>query len=148
MTYKEFRDKVWNLGFVVADQGQYWCVERGADIFAKIDLETENSFNTMYYGSSQIDGELFKKILEPIIEFASTPLKERKVETTKYIIKVEPENYGDEFWVVDPQQGINDMRLSLHKHSAGKFSADEAEAIKSKVLRHTNFCKATILEAE
>lgn len=148
MIYKDFKKKIWDLGFVVTDQGQYRCVERGADIFAKIDLEAENSFNTMYYGSTQIDGELFKKLLEPIIEFAVTPLKERKVETTKYYIKVQQENYGDNFWVIDPKQGIRDVCLSVDKDSAALFSTDEAEQVKGKLLSLTKYSKVTILEAE
>nr|DAS43820.1 MAG TPA: hypothetical protein [Caudoviricetes sp.] len=148
MIYKDFKKKIQDLGFVVTDQGQYRCVERGADIFAKIDLGAENSFNTMYYGSAQIDGELFKKLLEPIIEFAATPLKKRKVETTRYMIKVEQVNYGDEFWVIDPQQCIRDVWLSIDKDSAALFSADEAEQVKGKLLSLTKYSNVTILEAE
>ncbi len=146
MIYKDFKKKICDLGFVVADQGQYRCVERGASIYAKIDLESENSFNTMYYGSTQIDGELFKKLLEPIIEFAATPLSERKVETTKYAIKVEQVNYGDEFWVIDPQQSIRDVWLSIDKDSAALFSADEAEQVKAKLLSLTKYSNVTIVE--
>ena len=148
MIYKDFKKKIRDLGFVVTDQGQYRCVERGADIFAKIDMEYENNFNTMYHGASSIDGELFKKLLEPIIEFAATPLKERKVETTKYYIKVQQENYGDSFWVIDPKQGIRDVWLSVDKDSSALFSADEAEQIKGKLLSLTKYSKVAILEAE
>lgn len=148
MTYKEFKKRIKALGFVVTDLDKYRCVERGADIFAKIDMEYENNFNTMYHGASSIDGELFKKLLEPIIEFAATPLKERKIETTKYYIKVQQENYGDNFWVIDPKQGIRDVWLSVDKDSAALFSADEAEQIKGKLLDLTKYSKVTILEAE
>ena len=132
MKTKEFIKKVEELGFGIRITGNiFYILKDGGKTIARVEVDKAFSIDICCPSSRSLEEEIRGKLFYLVVEYASTPVKDREEEKKFYLEHKWLESVGNRYLIWDPNDTYYYLDDSAEYYSGKmKFTLNEIEEIK------------------